>query len=289
MEHYFTLAGAIVCITGKEGELFSDPGILEGFEVKPQSWDYCFRVKLVEELTPSQGNLVYQDPARRVFSDEDQIVTYFGSVEQSLEHAYIRTVRQAKQWSAEMKRSEFRGPISPKTVLNALDAPHLAVENGGFLLHASCICCNGKAIVFTAPSGTGKSTQAALWETHRQARIINGDRIMLRMNEDGCEAVGVPFAGSSDIRVNCVLPLRAIVVLSQEKSTSIQKLTGLQAFRAIWEGCSVHTWERQDLERCIQTVEKMISQIPVFHLGCTPDESAVLALEEMLHREEAGT
>ena len=44
------------------------------------------------------------------------------------------------------------------------------------LMHGAVIAVGNKAWLFTAPSGTGKSTQAELWERYRNAEQINGDR-----------------------------------------------------------------------------------------------------------------
>jgi hypothetical protein len=62
----------------------------------------------------------------------------------------------------------------------------------------------------------------------------------------------------------------------------IQTLTGVNAFRRIWEGCSLNVWNSEDLEICAQTVSDVIAAVPVFHLLCTPDETAVNALEQAL-------
>ena len=93
---------------------------------------------------------------------------------------------------------------------------------------------------------------------------------------------GVPFSGSSGICENVTLPLQAIVCLSQARETTIAPLTGIRAFRNIWEGCSVNLWNSVDVANATQTLLEIIRQVPVYQLSCTPDESAVLALEEKI-------
>ena len=114
--------------------------------------------------------------------------------------------------------------------------------------------------------------------------MINGDRIMLRSGQYGWEAVGIPFCGSSGIRENRILPLAAVVALSQAPVTAVAPLTGVRAFRKIWEGCTLQTWNRQDVDRCAGYVEALLGSVPVFHLACTPDISAVEALEAVLNQ-----
>ena len=160
------------------------------------------------------------------------------------------------------------------------------LEAGGCILHASYIAWKDKAILFTAPSGTGKSTQAALWQTLQGAEVINGDRAVIRMDAGVPVACGLPYAGSSGICKNRTLPLAAIVYLSQAPETELHTLTGYRAFRRIWEGFSLNVWNRQDLLTGTEIVDEIIRKVPVFHLACTPDESAVTILEQELGKRD---
>ena len=109
---------------------------------------------------------------------------------------------------------------------------------------------------------------------------------MIRVSDAGCEVVGVPFSGSSGISKNVRMPLKAIIYLSQSPDNQLSQLAGISAFRRIWEGCSLHTWNREDVARTADTVQKLISSVPVLHLKCTPDECAVNVLESALKKEE---
>jgi hypothetical protein len=167
-----------------------------------------------------------------------------------------------------------------------MEAEHKIVRKGGFLLHAAYIRHGEGAILFTAPSGTGKSTQAELWRSLRGAELINGDRAAVYSRENGVWVMGVPFSGSSGVAKNVSLPLKAIVYLAQSPLTSITSLSGFRAFRRLWEGCSVNVWNLDDVNTCTQNVMNAIGVVPVFYLACTPDESAVIALEKALMQEE---
>jgi hypothetical protein len=182
-------------------------------------------------------------------------------------------------------KSHHLQKLSSRTILNSMALEHLIARNHGFVFHCSYIDWNGEAILFTAPSETGKSTQADLWHQYRGAEIINGDRAAIRLAEGKLLAEGIPFAGSSQYCKNRSLPIKAIVYLGQAPKTTIRKLRGYEAFSKIWEGVSVNTWDREDLERVSAVVQKVASEIPVYHMPCTPDESAVIALEEALRKQ----
>mgnify|MGYP002512484484 CR=1 FL=1 len=157
------------------------------------------------------------------------------------------------------------------------------LDFSGIQLHASAIAVDGKAYLFSAASGTGKSTQAALWEQFRGAQLINGDRAGVFVEPDGVFARGIPYCGSSGVNRNVCLRVKCIVSLSQAPVTSIAPLTGLRAFRQIWEGCTVNLWDRQAVMACSELVSQVVQRVPVFHLACTPDCSAVEALEQAIN------
>ncbi len=284
MEQWINIAGTVVRVTGPDLDLSPEPGILAPFLLPECPHQQEMDIRLTDELPPAAGVCVFNDPARRVYRTGNALVTYIGSVGRSADDAYIRVVREGTRRTAQVKRSTVPDRIHAKTVLTAMEAEHIIVEYGGFLLHASCIEVNGEAILFTAPSGTGKSTQAALWEKYRGAEVINGDRIAVCMGENGAEARGVPFAGSSGISKSRRLPLRAIVHLAQAKATTVVPLGGYRAFRYLWEGCSVYTWDRTDVSMCADTVQQVLARVPMYHMACTPDETAVAALETALRK-----
>ncbi len=279
MEHYYEIGGQTICLQARDNVLELKGGMLERFTTAPCREDVRISIQLCDEFPLPIGRCLFSGTERQVFAQDGAFVTYIG---QSPEKAYLRMERRGKATDVLAKRSAFAGPIRTKTVLTVMEVEHLVVENGGILLHSSFISHDNCAIIFTAPSGTGKSTQAALWESLRGARIINGDRSVVRLGENGVEALGVPFSGSSGICHADRLPVAAIVYLSQAPRTTIRRLRGVQAFRAIWEGCSLHTWNNRDVDRCTQTVADLVARVPVYQLACTPDESAVIALEGVL-------
>ena len=262
--------------------MFETAGILTPFEVEASKCDWDISYQIVDALTPPSGSPFFQDPGKCVYKDGDVYISYIGSVGRTLKGAYIRAERKGNQSSVEVRRSALVDRINSKVALTAMEAEHMVVCGGGFLLHSSFVEYQGSAILFTALSGTGKSTQAELWRKYRNAEIINGDRSVVRKGEYGFEAVGVPFSGSSGISKSRRLPLRAIVYLDQASESTIVRVSSLKAFRLIWEGCTLHTWNAEDVARCSQTVMDAVTQIPVYYLACTPDESAVIALEQVL-------
>lgn len=282
MEKYYRFAGVEVAVSIPEKWMYEDDRQLAPFRVSQVKDPHIFCFDAVDSLPAPTGALEVVIPGVRVYREGDKYVRYIGTVTDGWEKAYIRVEYGERKHYVQVKVCDPITHIGVKTVLNSLCAEHLVAERGGFVFHCSYVVWDGLAILFTAPSGTGKSTQAELWRKYRDADIINGDRAAVCMKDEMLFAEGIPFSGSSSYCANCTMPLAAIVYLSQAPETTIRKLRGAEAFSKIWEGVSVNSWVKRDLERVSDVIQKVAAEIPVYHLACTPDESAVALLEETL-------
>ena len=279
MEHRYKFAGLSLCVTTPEDILYADHGVLRPFlSDNEESNSYRLTFSLVDQLTAPIGECTYRDTGMRVYRNEQEVVRYAGA----LNRVHMRLCRHGRSSEIECLRREYPLGITPKTVLNAMEAEHLIVQNSGVILHAAYIQVGEQAILFTAPSGTGKSTQADLWCRRFGARLINGDRVAVRTEGRQVWACGIPFAGSSGVAENRTLPIAAIVSLSQAPTNSAEELTALPAFRKVWEGCCVNLWDREDMTLATDTVLKVIQSTPVVHFSCTPRLDAADYLESFL-------
>ena len=282
MERHYRFAGVELCVSMPEELFYDNEYHLAPFRVDRTEKPHIFRFTAAEKLDPPAGTCILEDPGLRIYSDGHRRLRYLGTVENAWENAYIRAEHRGREHDVQVKAGEICGRITSKTVLNSIEIQHLLARAGGFAFHCAYIGWNGGAILFTAPSETGKSTQAELWKKHRGAQIINGDRAAVRIHGGQILAEGIPFAGSSDDCLNRSLPVTAVVCLSQAPVTSIRRLRGYEAFVRIWEGCTVNTWDREDVALVSDAVKRLAETVPVFHLACTPDESAVVALENAM-------
>lgn len=280
VKKHYRFAGLDFTVEMPEAAAYTEERNLTEFRSEPGPEPHRFVCDYVDNLPEPAGKQIIQQPNFTLYEVPGGHVRYIGGSD-----SYIRAEHQGKLHTVLVKRNPFSSRIGVKTLLESMEVEHLAARNDGFIFHCSYIDRKGEAILFTAPSGTGKSTQADLWHQYRGTEIINGDRAVIRLAEGKLLAEGIPFAGSSSYCKNRSLPIRAIVYLGQAPQTTIRKLRGYEAFSRIWEGVSVNTWDREDLERVSCVVQKAASEIPVYHMPCTPDESAVLALEEALRKQ----
>lgn len=285
MSRYYQFAGMKIAVSMPEELFFENELKLAPFRCEGPEADWTFQFEKKEELMPPEGRLAMQEADRLIYSSKGYCVRYLDAYNGNWEKASARVEYRDRQVWVQLREKRFPDRVIAKYVLQSLGVEHLAARNQGLIFHCAFIEHNGKAILFTAPSGTGKSTQAELWKNYRGARIINGDRAAVRLAEGVLLAEGIPFAGSSQYCEKESLPIAVIVYLGQAPETSIRKLRGYEAFSRIWEGVSVDTWDRDDLENVSCVVQKIAEQIPIYHLPCTPDESAIVALEEALRKQ----
>lgn len=253
---------------------------LSGYIAPPGPVDVECVLSTPEVLSEPEGEHCYGSHSLQVFRTPEKEICYHGSAYPTLEGAYLRIQRQGRSCQIQLQASAIPMGITDDVFLTCMQAVHRITEAGGFLLHASWICYRDKGILFTGPSGVGKSTQANLWVTHRGAELINGDRAAVFPTEGGAQVLGIPYCGSSRVNKNRSMPLAAVVYLSQAPENSLTRLTGMKSFRHLWEGCSVNLWDQEDIGKATQAVVDTVSNVPVYHLACTPDQRAVQLLEK---------
>lgn len=154
------------------------------------------------------------------------------------------------------------------------------------ILHASCIESEYGGILFSGPSGIGKSTQASLWcQYYPDTRVLNGDRPILWKKNGEWRAYGSPYAGSSKVYVNASCPVRAIVMLKKASHCSLRRMETVEAFQSVFSGLTVNTWDRQFVSNASGEAIDLVNCIPVYELSCTPDRNAVELLRMELSKE----
>lgn len=166
--------------------------------------------------------------------------------------------------------------------VSALSLEKLMLDAGAMIFHSAYMNYKDRAVLFSAPSETGKSTQANLWETYRGTYTVNGDRSLLIRENDGWYAYGWPICGSSEICRNEVYPIRAIVMLKQAKVNRAYPLKGFQALREVMEQMTINTWDADFQMKVMDKLEELLTEVPVYRLECDISEDAVRCLEELI-------
>lgn len=176
--------------------------------------------------------------------------------------------------------------VYTKNLLELLGLEWFLLQQGGLMLHASLVSWEGRGILFCAPSGTGKSTQAKLWEQHLGSQTLNGDRAAIRCEQGVWSAWGLPYAGTSGIYRNQSVPVSALVLLRQGTQNRISEVSPLVAFKGLLPECNARRWDGNSMERLMGILFQLVDDIPCYLLECRPDREAVELLRDVIVKEE---
>ena len=160
-----------------------------------------------------------------------------------------------------------------------------AVQRHMIQMHSSLIATtDNRGLMFLGPSGIGKTTQAELWHKYRDALIINGDIVFVQETEDAFLGWGTPWHGSSPYCENTNVPVEALIVLKQAPENSIRELTGFEKVSEVSNSVFYPRWLENGMELCLETLDHLLSKLPVYELRCRPDEDAVRLTEETIFK-----
>lgn len=185
---------------------------------------------------------------------------------------------------------------------NGEDIPHVAVGNilcltnaafsflrwDSFILHASYILYRGKAMLFSAPSGTGKSTQASFWKEHRGAQVINGDRVLIARRNGEFYACGIYVSGKSGLSRNVTAPLGQVILLEQGEKNEIRPLKGREKFARLLSQSTYDVQSQEQRSAITSITADLVSTVPVICYRCRNHPDSVDDLERYLWNETNG-
>ncbi len=155
--------------------------------------------------------------------------------------------------------------------------------NNALILHSASIIYKGGAIAFSAPSGTGKTTQTNLWHKYREGvKDLNGDKTLIQKTDKGFLACGFPIFGGSMRFEQEAVPLHSVIVVRRGEKDGIRRLNDLEKITALYSESTVFSLYRENVERAFDFLEDFIKSVNVVELTCTMNESAVDVLEEEL-------
>lgn len=147
----------------------------------------------------------------------------------------------------------------------------------GMMLHSSCVVVDGKAYLFTANSGTGKSTHTQLWLDcfGERAYILNDDKPALRFVDGVWYAYGTPWSGKYDINQNACVPVAGIAVLERGSVNEISRFGGIEAIQFILNQV-VRPVTSQYRIRVLEILNKLMTNVPIWKLKCNMDPEAAM-------------
>ncbi len=262
------------------------PFVHNGGEVTYQCIFQC-----VEQLQVLKGQVLEQNIEYQIIQDESgeyrQFIDHFNGDRPYSVTSYDWDNRRIDIFYLPDVRQRFS---DTRLAFFHLGWEKILLREGRMLLHASCIDTLYGGLLFSGPSGMGKSTQADLWCRYANAVQINGDRPVLRKEQGGWSAWGSPYAGSSGYHIDQSCRIRAVFALEQSRKNRAERLKSSEAFGALYRELIVNSWDAAYVSDLSALLSEFVKEVPVYRLWCTADEYAVDYVRKMLEEgeEDAG-
>ncbi|MCR4803851.1 MAG: hypothetical protein K5895_12805 [Lachnospiraceae bacterium] len=249
------------------------------YEEQPKHVDIEVEVKGIETFEMPKhfkriGNQIcFQD-------GEDMVIGFLTDFEHELPGCSIRMNKDYSYVSLTPHRPECQ-VFDMQRIQYVFEGKMLL--QGGFVMHGAAIEWNGRGIIFTGVSGSGKSTQAHLWKQFERAIIINGDCPAIRKTKNGVMMYGTPWCGSSGEYMDRETPLRVIVQVVKSEENKVRELTGNEKFMTILSQVFRSNVDETMLDRAIENITNCMGSVRVLELRCTKEKGAVEALKEYIN------
>ena len=151
------------------------------------------------------------------------------------------------------------------------------------LFHGSCIAVDGMGYLFTAKSGTGKSTHTQLWREYfgDRAVMVNDDKPLIHIGANDVTVYGTPYNGKHRLGNNLAVPLKAICILTRADENHIEPLSAQQAYPMLVQQV-YRSADRVKMMKTLRLIDTLTGQVSFYRLGCNMNLSAAkVAFEGM--------
>ena len=149
------------------------------------------------------------------------------------------------------------------------------IDYDTILFHGSVIAIDGIGYLFTAKSGTGKSTHTRLWRDlfGERAIMVNDDKPLIKVSESGIIVYGTPWDGKHRLSTNISVPLKAVCALERSEGNHIEKVTADSVYNMLVQQV-YRPQNPQKLLKTLQLIDILSENAGLYRLGCNMDISA---------------
>lgn len=160
----------------------------------------------------------------------------------------------------------------------------LAQQHEIYALHSASLLYRDKAWLFSAPSGTGKSTHTALWQNQFQTPVLNGDLNLLGFQNGVPTVFGLPWCGTSGLHSTASYPLGGVIFLAQSLTNQVLTLSPDKQALNLTQRMISPTWTGHLLQQNLDFAQRLTPRIFTARLLCNPEPEAAVLMKEAIDR-----
>lgn len=144
------------------------------------------------------------------------------------------------------------------------------------LMHGAAITYEQDGYLFTASSGTGKTTHIYLWKKYlgEKVDIVNGDKPIIHIEDEQVTVCGTPWGGKENWQKNRMVPLKGICFLRQAKKNQITQVEPGELVGAIMQQVYLPN-DEMAAAQTLYLLDKLMRMVPIYVLQCDMSEEAV--------------
>ena len=180
----------------------------------------------------------------------------------------------------QLAKEKSVAPTFPEAYLESLAVfrklcEHLLNRSQGIIFHSSAIMVDGYAYLFTAPSGTGKSTHARLWREMLgdRAVMVNDDKPIIRYVDGEFYVYGTPWNGKHGLGTNCRAKIKAICNIYQAKENKIEK-ANIKDILPVLLNQTLRPTDLGEMDKLLELISKLLESVDLYKLGCNISREA---------------
>jgi hypothetical protein len=244
--------------------------------------DYQIEVFLCDEIKKPNGFTNSKMNPYIILGNEERIIYALnrnGDVKELITHS-----NDYKHTKIEMNPSLLRNPAEVEYVMLGVTFLEIALRCGFLPIHAAAILYKEEAILFSAPSQTGKSTHAKIWvNAFDGAELLNDDKPLLKLVGDQIIVYSSPFSGKTSINQNRHAPLKSIIFLRQGLSNIVSVMSDEgkieNLMRNILRPDDADLWDQ-----VLDKIAKIMHEIPIYQIEATMEIDAAIAVHNKIYK-----
>ena len=248
--------------------------------IMPIIYEIPIEISLLPDIELPEGEYTEEESCRiwQLKDKEIRLYDFFDTCPNA-----FRSEWDGKKILILIKNSAWNIHMSTFRPWSYMHMERVLLQHNALILHSASIICDKKAILFTAPSETGKTTQTDIWHRNDSAiQDLNGDRTVLLRTSNGWMACGIPISGTSTRCEQLSAPIAGIVAVSRADRDSVNELSLMEKVMILYDQITICSSQAGDAEKALDLIQDLAKSEKMLQLNCTMKDSAYHVLKAAL-------
>lgn len=280
-EHWrwVSIGGLVVELRGYEYTFSKE---FDDFAVENmENADMVIRVHCFKESRHKNGRLILRNEELIIVDRDEDYLVMFPKSACMLEAAIKKDGSEADYYCVPPCNDQLRYDMFHGIRLAYL---YMAKMKGLYAVHSASLLYEGKAWLFSGPSGTGKSTHTGLWTKQFDTRMINGDLNLIGITDEGPVVYGMPWCGTSGIYDVNTYPLGGIVLLKKYPDNIVEELPVHEKVLKVMHRIISPAWTKEQMFDNVDFAKRLVEDIYVARLKCNISPEAAVIMKEYIDK-----